>query len=260
MLILLPPSEGKTSPASGPAIDLTNLSSPELLPHRRKALDALLELSGQEDAARVLGIGPRLTAEVAANCHLLEAPTAPAAQVYSGVLYEAAGFTATGLSREAQSRLQGSVRIVSALWGIVSPLDLIPAYRLAMVVKLPGIGSLPQFWRNGLDTLLEPRVRDDVVVDCRSATYVAAWRPARGQDWVSVKVLRERDGKRSVVSHNAKHTRGVLAGHLVTRPGPEPRTNKEVFEAARELIGSALLDAQLLPGPHNTHTLELIVS
>lgn len=259
MLILLPPSEGKTAPTSGPAINFDELNSPQLAPQRRKVLDALIELSQRADASTVLGVGPRLADEVAANVHLLEAPAAPAAQVYTGVLYEAAGFAAGDLSPLAKSRLRDSVLIVSALWGIVSPTDLIPAYRLAMGVKLPGIGSLPQFWRDALADVLRPRSDDDVVVDCRSASYISAWRPGQGRDWVSVKVLRERDGKRSVVSHNAKHTRGALAGHLVSRAGPEPRTSADVLNASRELVGSDLLDAQLLPASGHAQTLELIV-
>lgn len=260
MLILLPPSEGKTAPASGPVMDLEKLSAPQLAPQRRKVLEALIDLSQRTDASTVLGVGPRLAEAVAANVRLHEAHTAPAAQVYTGVLYDAAGFAADDLPDVAKSQLRDSVRTVSALWGIVSPMDLIPAYRLAMGVKLPGIGSLPQFWRDSLDDVLRPRTDGDVVVDCRSASYVAAWRPGAGPDWVSVRVLRERDGKRSVVSHNAKHTRGVLAGHLVRRPGPEPHTSNDVLAAARELVGSDLLEAQLIPGSGSAQTLELIVS
>lgn len=260
MLILLPPSEGKTTPTTGSGVNLDKLSAPRLAPQRRKVMDALIDLSQRTDASSVLGVGPRLAVDVAANVHLFEAHTAPAAQVYTGVLYEAAGFAAADLPDLAKARLRDSVRTVSALWGIVSPLDLIPAYRLAMGVKLPGIGSLPQFWRESLDDVLGPRTTGDVVVDCRSASYVSAWRPGKDQDWVSVRVLRERDGKRSVVSHNAKHTRGVLAGHLVSRTGPEPRTSAEVLAATHELVGSDLLAAQLLPGAGNAQILELIVS
>lgn len=260
MLILLPPSEGKTPPTSGPILDLDSLSDSELTAHRRKVLDALVEVSGRPDALETLGVGQRIAPEVAANTVLSSAATARAAEVYSGVLFTAAGFDSPALPEYAQERLQNCVRVVSALWGTVSPCDLIPAYRLAMGVNLPGIGSLAQFWREPLASVLEPRAEDDVVIDCRSASYVAAWRPHPGQDVVSVKVLRELNGKRSVVSHNAKHTRGVLAGHLVARSGPEPRNHIEVLAAAQELIGSHLVDAQLLPGRRSSFTLELIVS
>ncbi|NKY40664.1 peroxide stress protein YaaA, partial [Cellulomonas septica] len=91
MLVLLPPSEGKTSPARGPALDLDALSSPGLTPVREKVLDALAEVSARPDAAAVLGVGASLADEVARNTTLRAAPTAPARRVYTGVLYGAAG-------------------------------------------------------------------------------------------------------------------------------------------------------------------------
>ena len=73
----------------------------------------------------------------------------------------------------------------------------------------------------------------EVITDGRSATYAAAWTPA-GVPWVSVKVMRELDGKRAVVSHMAKHTRGLLAAHLAGLATP-PETPDEVADAARGL-------------------------
>ena len=64
-----------------------------------------------------------------------------------------------------------------------------------------------------------------VVVDCRSSSYAAAWRPGPevAARTVAVRVLREQDGARSVVSHMAKHTRGLVARALLQAPRA-PRT------------------------------------
>ncbi|MBU4215774.1 MAG: peroxide stress protein YaaA, partial [Actinobacteria bacterium] len=94
MLVLLPPSETKSAPAAGPALDLTGLSAPGLAPARATVLDALVALVGQSTAphaAAVLGTGPSLADEVARNARLREVATARAATVYTGVLYETAG-------------------------------------------------------------------------------------------------------------------------------------------------------------------------
>jgi hypothetical protein len=164
----------------------------------------------------------------------------------------------------------------SGLWGVVAPGDRIPAYRLSMGVSLPDVGRLAMFWKPALAEVLDARAAGDVVVDCRSATYVAAWRPRTTGDgaaeWVEVRVLRETDGKRTVVSHNAKHTRGVLAGHLLRRE-PEARTSEDVLKAAQELVGSVMLteigsgrdqtliEANLLDGkPRGPRTLELVLA
>src|SRR5690606_40518475 len=104
VLVLLPPSEGKTSPADGPPVDLTRLSSPGLTPVRERVLDVLVDVSARPDAVRVLGVGASVADDVAHNTTLREAPTAPAAQVYTGVLYAAADLRSEEHTSELQSR------------------------------------------------------------------------------------------------------------------------------------------------------------
>ncbi|MGO2702109.1 MAG: peroxide stress protein YaaA, partial [Cellulosimicrobium funkei] len=158
------------------------------------------------------------------------------------------------------------------------PADRVPAYRLSMAVDLPGVGKLATAWRPHLAPVLDERAAGDVVVDCRSATYVGAWKPRtsgpRAAEWVAVRVVREHAGKRTVVSHNAKHTRGVLAGHLVRREAASPSSAAGLLDAARELVGTVigtevgsgltyrlieatLHDATTRSGPR---TLELVIS
>ncbi len=266
MLILLPPSEGKT-PGSGAPVDLDALSHPSLNATRCLIVDELAKVSSSPHAMEVLGVGASLAAEVSRNITLRQEPAGPAREIYSGVLYDALGF---GSLSEGQLALADeSVRVVSAVWGLVAPSDRIPAYRLSMGVNLDagagvgvarGVGKVAAAWRKVLDAELAPLAEGGVVVDCRSATYVAAWKPSARleTDWVSVKVLRELDGKRSVVSHNAKHTRGVLARHLLTRIGTEPKSAEELLVAARECPD--FLEVNLIHGKGNASTLEIVVS
>lgn len=243
MLLLLPPSEGKTSPPDdAPPLDLAALSSPVLTSHRRTVLRTLVRASGRRDAVATLGVAPGLADEVRRNTGVRTAPAAPAAHVYTGVLYAAAGLA--DLDDAAADRAARDVRVVSALWGAVSPADRIPAYRLSMGTNLPGVGPLATSWRPHLAIALDDRVVGDVVVDCRSAPYAAAWRPPLGAEHVGVRVLREVDGRRTVVSHHAKHTRGILVRHLLTRRD-EVRSADDVHAAACELVGTSLVDATL---------------
>ena len=257
MLLLLPPSEGKSVPDDGAPVDLSALSSPSLTRHRKGVLRALVAASKRRDALDVLGVSSGLADEVARNVSLPTAPAAPAARVYSGVLYAAAGLA--DLPPAAAARAEESVRIVSALWGAVSPADRIPAYRLSMGTRLPPLGALAPSWRPHLAGALDARAAGDVVIDCRSAPYAAAWKVPADAEHVAVRVLRELDGRRSVVSHNAKHTRGILTGHLLTRAEPV-HSGEELLKAAYELVGTELLDATLLPGARGASTLELVVS
>lgn len=257
MLVLLPPSEGKTSPRRGRPLDVTPLSHPGLNPTREDVLKALMALSLRPEAAAVLGVGPSLRAEVERNTRLRTIPTAPARLVYSGVLYGASGLA--GLAGTSLRRAQRSVRTVSALWGLVAPLDRIPAYRLPMGTDLPGIGPLARRWRAPLAAEmadLAAAASNRLLVDCRSSDYLAAWRPA-GDDWdhVAVRVLRDDGDRLTVVSHEAKYTRGLLVGHLLGAPGPLPTSASDLAEAAGAVVGVAGVD---LTGPAGRRVFSLV--
>ena len=210
MLILLPPSEGKSQRRRGAALDLGDLSFPELTPMRELVIEAATEVSSRPDAFEVLGVSPNLVEDVARNTRLLTAATAPAGQVYSGVLYNAFGFDS--LDPASRRRALRRVVIVSALFGAVRLGDRIPAYRLHLCVHLPGVGELAAVWRPELAPVLEREAGRRLIVDCRSSTYAAAWTP-RG-------ALAERRVQITVpgASHMAKHTRGLVARRLVQSP------------------------------------------
>lgn len=256
MLVLLPPSEGKTPATSGVPVDLAALSHPGLADARRRVGDALVKVSGQRNAMQALGVGPSLATDVARNTRLWAEPTAPAATVYTGVLYDAAGMATwdDATMRHAHDR----IRIISALWGAASPADLIPAYRLSMATSLGRIGPLGAFWRKRLDAELETVADGSVVIDCRSSSYAAAWKP-RDAPWVAVKVVREVEGQRSVVSHMAKHTRGLLTAHLVSAHS-DPQSTQDVADVAAGLIGVSLTDVALESRRTGPDELTLVVA
>lgn len=212
MLILLPPSESKTAPVSGAPIARGALSFPELTEDRERLVATLAHVSGQKNALAVLGVGQSLADDVARNRELLTAPSGPALSVYSGVLYDA--LDAASLSDAAREVADRSLVVISALWGAVRPHDHIPAYRLSMGTDLPRHGKLNTWWKPRLFPVLGQAAAGRVVVDCRSAAYAAAWEPPAART-VAVRVEQLNEtGKRSVVSHNAKHTRGLVARFL----------------------------------------------
>lgn len=225
MLLLLPPSEGKAAaPRRARPLALDTLAFPELTATRAAVLDALGSLCADEVKAReILRLPPGLAAEVRRNRTLTTTPTLPAGQLYTGVLYGALGLAT--LDPAARRRANRSLVVVSALWGAVRPTDRIPPYRLSMDVTLPGIGPLAAAWRQPLSRVLPALAGRGMIVDLRSATYAAAWRPAADLTarTVAVRILREEHGVRSVVSHLAKHTRGEVARHLLEH-GADLRT------------------------------------
>jgi len=230
VLILLPPSEGKTAPQRGRPLDLATLSEPLLTAPREQVLAALITLCSKQPkkAATILGLGPRQLGEVAANAQLRSAPSAPAIEIYTGVLFEA--LDAPTLSAAQRQRLNGAIRIASALFGLVTPRDAIPAYRLSGDVKLPGIASLADVWHAPIGAILE--AESGPILDLRSGTY-AKLAPAPAGALVG-RVLLERNGKRSVVSHHNKATKGRLVRGLVKRRAM-PRSDDALLQALHDL-------------------------
>lgn len=229
MLILLPPSEGKTAPRRGKPLRPETLAFPSLTGPRAEVLDALLGLCARDDedgvqaAARTLGLGPTQADEVRRNAGLREAPAARADRVYSGVLYEALDLA--GLDPAARRRATSWLAVTSALFGLVRPGDHIPAYRLAGDVPLPGVGTVSTYWNRHLDPAVREAAGRGLVVDLRSSTYAAFWRPDRDLAGrvVTLRVLHEVDGTRKVVSHFNKATKGRIVRDLLV-DGATPGT------------------------------------
>ncbi len=245
MLILLPPSEGKSAPAKGAPLDLDSLAFADELGAKREALlDALERLAKapRKAAARKLGVSAGQAAEVEVGATLRGAPAAPAAEVYSGVLYDRLGLA--GLPAAARRR----VLIASALWGVVRPADRIPYYRFSAKARLPRIGPPAAFWRPALVATL-PDEPGELIVDMRSATYAAAWKPKRAS-LLAVRAFSEQDGQRKTVSHMAKAVRGDVARALLLagEPPADP-------EGAAELVARAGFEVEL-----NAGNLDVIVS
>jgi uncharacterized protein len=229
MLVLLPPSEGKAAPDGGESVDLGSLAFAESLGERREAvLDALEGLAAlpREQAVGALAVSKGQAGEVDVDARLRAAPSAPAAEVYTGVLYDHLGLP------ELPARARDRVLIASALWGVVRPQDRIPYYRFSAKARLDGIGAPASWWRPALAEAM-PDEPGDLVVDMRSAAYAAAWKPKRAT-LLAVRAFTENGGKRKPVSHMAKAVRGDVARALLVakKPPADPESAAAIAEAA----------------------------
>jgi cytoplasmic iron level regulating protein YaaA (DUF328/UPF0246 family) len=188
VLVLLPPSEGKAEPEAGEPVDLDSLAFAEQLRGRREQLLAALD--------------PQLR----------ETPTAPAAEVYTGVLFKR--LELTRLPAKARQR----VLIASALWGVVRPDDRIPYYRLPPKERLEGLGPPAKYWRPALADAL-PDEEGDLIVDMRSAAYSTMWKPKQAT-LLAVRAFSQNGGERKAISHMAKAVRGDVARALLLAKKP----------------------------------------
>lgn len=238
MLILLPPSEGKAAPRRGKPLDLASLtSSATLTAARERVLAALVELCETDPAAAAATLDvPKSQLDlVALNARAASAPTARADAVYTGVLYDALGFAI--LSPAAKRRATSRVAVTSSLFGMVRPGDRIPSYRLSGDAVLPGLGAVAGVWREALGPAVTDAVGTGLLVDLRSSMYAAFWRPPAdlARRVATVRVLHEAtDGKRSVVSHFNKATKGRIVRALL-EDGRDPRTPAKLAEVLTDL-------------------------
>jgi cytoplasmic iron level regulating protein YaaA (DUF328/UPF0246 family) len=223
VLVLLPPSETKRPGGDGAPLDLADLSAPELTGVRTQLVEALVELAADPPAARAaLGISEQQDDELARNAALCTAPTLPALDRYTGVLYDALSVGTLTAARRA--RADARVAVGSALFGLLRATDRVPAYRLSAGSVLPGLPGLRALWRPVLAPVLA--AVDDLVVDLRSGAY-AALAPAPGALTVRVET-ESADGGRSVVSHFSKAHKGRLARLLATTTAEPPDTRRLV--------------------------------
>lgn len=218
-LILLPPSERKAPGGTG-----------RPWTSGRMAVDLLDDRRAE------------LLARIRTEQPVVEGPTRKAIDRYNGVLYRE--LDATSLDAEARRRLRRDVLIVSGLWGLVSPADPIPDYRLKMSARVEGIGPLARWWRDPVTEALAPRVRRTIVWDLLPSEHAAAldWRALEPFRRITVRFL---DQRGQVVSHWNKLLKGSIVRWLVEGGGPEPEAlstfrhpqGYELDERATEIDG-----------------------
>lgn len=149
-----------------------------LNPDRRELIDALQEVIAEEDdetLAEVFGLeGYELEEAVRVNEEIYDAPLMSALDRYSpGVMYAAMDFA--NLPTGAQRRLLENGVVLSGLFGLLRPDDLIPNYQLGMDASLPDIGPVADYWRPIISPILNESLEDRWVWDMLPEVHRGAW-------------------------------------------------------------------------------------
>lgn len=115
--------------------------------------------------------------------------------------------------------LQNSLRILSGMYGLLRPLDLIQPYRLEMGTKLQvnGYDRLYDFWDDNLtDALNDELEEDELFVNLASKEYFKALNPDKLKvDVISPTFKDFKNGDLKVVGFYAKKNRGTMARYLI---------------------------------------------
>ncbi|MDR6866463.1 cytoplasmic iron level regulating protein YaaA (DUF328/UPF0246 family) [Microbacterium resistens] len=247
MKILLPPSETKRPGGSRRPAALETWALPGLRPERERAIDALIALAGDEDAAaRVLKLSDRQRGEIVHNAELRTAPTMPAVDRYTGVLYDA--LDAPSLSAAARRWLGTHVWIHSAPFGPVGALDRIPSYRLGAAVAVPGLPPLRRLWADAVSAAMR-EAAPSFVLDLRSEAYVSLGPIPAEVPSVYVRVVTD-TGR--ALNHFNKHAKGDLVRTLA-EGRPRATTRRGLLSWA----GSAGIDLRETEDPS---VIELVIA
>ena len=234
--ILLSPAEGKRPGGNPFAPDMFDYRSSntfnyfnELNPERRRLIDALQSaIQNGEDLEALFGVkGEHLEEAIQANSEIYQAPLMSTLDRYSeGVMFKSMDFA--GLPTGAQRRLLENGVILSGLFGLLRPDDLIPNYRLRMDATLPGIGKLAKYWRPILSPVLNRTLQGRFVWNLLSGAHQEAWEDTHTYaQMVQVRFVEEKGGERKAVSHGVKPLRGQLVNFIV-------RETAESLEALEE--------------------------
>lgn len=142
----------------------------------------------------------------------------PAAFAFNGEVYK--GLDIQSFSNEELIKAQSMIRILSGMYGILKPLDLMYPYRLEMGTKWVITSkqkNLYQFWGSKLSKFLNAEMEKyEVVVNLASSEYFKAIDRKVLKAKVVTPVFKEfKNGEYKVVMMYAKHARGAMARYIV---------------------------------------------
>lgn len=152
---------------------------------------------------------------------------------FNGDVYE--GFDAKTLSAADLDYAQRHVRVLSGLYGLLRPLDLLQPYRLEMGTRLANARGkdLYAFWGERITEALSAQLRrnkgtERVLVNCASTEYFKSVRPKQLDARVVTPVFEDwKGGRYKIISFHAKRARGLMARFAVENRIDAPEKLKD---------------------------------
>jgi uncharacterized protein len=220
MLALLSPAK-TLDPKPRPGIAGT--STPDFL-DEAETLVARLRRFSKSDLARLMDVSDKLAAENHARYRAWSRPftpenAAPAVLMFRGDVY--GGLDADSFDAKDLGFAQKTLRILSGLYGILRPLDLVQPYRLVMGTEFPAgtPKTLYRFWGDKVTDAINAELANQkkpTVVNLASNEYFKAINPeALCARLIMPAFQQEKDGKLRTVALFAKRARGLMAHFIV---------------------------------------------
>ncbi|UDN36674.1 peroxide stress protein YaaA [Proteus sp. NMG38-2] len=220
MLITISPA--KTLDFESP-LATTHFTQPELLKYSQQLIEECRKLSSS-DIASLMKISDKLAGLNTARFGEWQPNFTPenarqAILAFKGDVYT--GMQAELFSEDDFQFAQQHLRMLSGLYGVLRPLDLMQPYRLEMGIKLKNNkgSDLYQFWGNTITEALNKAIEaqgDNVLVNLASDEYFKSVNPKKLQAEIIKPVfLDEKNGKYKVISFYAKKARGLMSRFII---------------------------------------------
>lgn len=225
MLILISPA--KTLDFETPA-RIDTFSQPEFISDTKILVEHLRQLSAQEVSA-LMKISDKL-GELNASRYRTWQPSfdstnaKQALLAFQGDVYQ--GLNVDSFSPEDFEFAQEHLRILSGLYGVLKPLDLIQPYRLEMGTKLAhskltalSVNNLYDFWQDKLAEAINlqlNKLNNKTIINLASNEYFKAVKPKLLPGNIITPVFKDwKNGKYKVISFYAKKARGMMAAYII---------------------------------------------
>ncbi|WP_411754537.1 peroxide stress protein YaaA [Serratia sp. (in: enterobacteria)] len=220
MLVIISPA--KTLDYASP-LATERFTQPELLDQSQNLIKLCRKLTPAQISG-LMGISDKLAGLNAARFGEWQPDFTPdnarqALLAFKGDVYT--GLQAQDFSEEDFDFAQQHLRMLSGLYGVLRPLDLMMPYRLEMGIKLenPQGKDLYSFWGERITEKLNQALEqqgDDVVVNLASDEYFKSVKPAKLRGTLIKPVfLDEKNGKYKVISFYAKKARGLMSRFII---------------------------------------------
>lgn len=142
--------------------------------------------------------------------------TYKALELFNGAVYE--GIDAINFNKSDNDFAQNNLRLLSGLYGILRPNDLILPYRLEMGTKLKTIkeNNLYEFWLDKLHQNIVEELNNDVLINLASNEYSKVLKMNKIKSEVISPIFKDyKNGKLKVISFYAKKARGKMVNFII---------------------------------------------
>ncbi|MCE8003754.1 peroxide stress protein YaaA [Billgrantia ethanolica] len=228
-------------------------SQPDFIDHSQRLIKILRDYSPQQ-LSELMGISDKLAGLNAARFaewqpRFTPDNAKPAAQAFQGDVY--VGLEAASFSDADNEFAQRHLRILSGLYGLLRPLDLIQPYRLEMGTRLanPAGKDLYAYWQGTLTEALDRAIAESgskVLVNLASNEYFKAVDTKRLNARVITPVFKdEKNGSYKIISFYAKKARGLMAAWMIRQRLDDPEALRK-FDAAGYAFNPAMSEGDTL--------------